>query len=429
MKYRFLSGVLALVLLLGLAVGSSLAAEKVSITHMTYGAHSDSWHEFLRQMKVGFEQEHPDIDVNIVIETNPPEKFAVMIVGGSSPDVLDMSTSQAGPFIAQGDLLDLHPYIERDARISPDVWPDVALNGLTDPQGRLVGLPISFYPIVTWYNKDLLAQAGLATPAELGDAWNWDAMRSYGQKLTKDENGDGQNEIWGIDRIRARSYIQVRQAGGYYYDRATLPTESRLTSEPVIEAIEYLHSIVVEDGTSQSPTTPNVAETYLWKGRAAIDVVDGPGIIGTLMKDVSFDWDIAPQPMGPANNGSAIFPGSFQISRHSKQQDAAWEWVRYIAGREEAVRAFTSITGRMPAMSSVAREYDAFVPNLPENWMTFFDQTLNPDNLMDSGILQDSRLTTVLNTQLNEIFSGTTAVRPALEEAHRQSESIFAELK
>lgn len=420
---------LVLALLLGVVAGPAFGAEKVTITHLSYASHSESWHDFLREMKVGFEQEFPDIEVNILVETNPPEKFAVMMVGGNSPDVLDMSTTQAGPFIAQGDLLDLYPYVARDGRVSLDLWPDVALDGLTDPQGRLVGLPMSFYPIVTWYNKDLLAQAGLSTPAELGDAWNWDALRSYGQKLTKDENGDGQNEIWGIDRIRYRAYIQVRQAGGFYYDRETLPTESHLTSEPVVQALEFLHSIVVEDVTSQPPGTPNQADTYLWKGRAAVDVVDGPGIIGSLMKDVSFDWDIAPQPMGPANNGSAIFPGSFQISKHSKLQDAAWEWVRYIAAREEAVRAFTNITGRMPAMNSVARDYDAFVPNLPENWMTLFDQTLNPDNLMGAGVLPDSRLTSVLNTQLNEIFSGSVPVRPALEEAHRQSQSIFEELK
>ena len=66
-------------------------------------------------------------------------------------------------------------------------------------------LPIEVYSIVTWYNLDMLRQAGLTPPAELKPGeWTWQLMREYGRKLTKDEDGDGIAEIWGLDRMRSR---------------------------------------------------------------------------------------------------------------------------------------------------------------------------------------------------------------------------------
>lgn len=402
-------------------------AEKVHITHLSYASHSQSWHDFLNEMKQEFEKTHPGYAVDIMIEADPAEKFAVMMAGGNSPDVLDLTTTQAGPFIYKGDFVDLNPYVQRDGSVDLSAYPEVIVQGFTDHKGRLIAMPISIYPIVTWYNKDLLGSAGLTTPKQLGDGWTWDALREYGRKLTKDQDGDGANDIWGIDRIRYRSYIQVRQAGGFFYDREMLPTESRVTSEPVLTALEFLRKLVVDDVSTQPPGTPNQGDTYLWKGRAAVDVVDGPGIIGSLMKDVSFDWDITMQPMGPDNNASAIFPGGFEVSAHSKHTDAAWEWVKFIATREKSVQEFTRITGRLPAMKKVALDYDRYVPSLPDNWQVFFNQTLNSQNLLGAGIIPDGRITTTLNQQLGRIWSGEAPVKAAMEEADRQISQFFAE--
>ncbi|MGI6609474.1 MAG: extracellular solute-binding protein [Limnochordia bacterium] len=418
---------LVILLLSVLLTCGPVRAAKIPVTHLSYAAHSDSWHEFLRQMKPKFENLHPNYEVNIVIDAQPDQKFAVLVAAGESPEVVDMSTGQAASFIGNGDFVDLRPWFARTNPKALSMYAQPVLNGLTDPSGRLIGYPASVYPIVTFYNLDMLHAAGLTPPAELGSGWTWNALAEYGRKLTRDHNSDGVVDQWGIDRISARPYIQVAQAGGFYYDREMLPTASRLTSEPVLQAIEFLERIVVKDRTSQAPSTPNRANTYIYMGNAAIATVDGPGVIGTLYKDAPFSWDISLQPVGPKSNASAIFLTFFSISRHAKHPEAAWDWVHFISGNDEAQQAFAQITGRVPVLPSVIRRYNTLVDNLPKNWSLFFTQMEQPENITGYGVVADSRITSTVNAALNRIWSGQTPGRVALEQAHREVTALFEE--
>lgn len=419
---RLSFGCLGALLLLFLVSPSHAA----TITHLSYGAHGSAWHDYLGVMKEAFEQAYPGHRVEILIEPDPVEKFAVMLGAGVSPDILDFSTGQAAPFIPDGNFLDLRPWIERDSDVSLSDFPTPVIEGLTAPDGSLIGLPVSVYPITTWYNLDFLNEAGLASPAELGSDWTWDVLAEYGRKLTQDRDGDGQNEVWGIDRIRSRPYIQVVQAGGFYFDREMLPTQSRLLSEPVLSALEYLRGIVVVDKTSQGLDVPNVAQTYMWHGRSAINVVDGPGAI-PFYEGAPFEWDVWLQPTGPDNNATAVFVTSFQISSHTQAPDVAWEWVKFITAREEAQQTFARITGRIPILSSVTRDLDQFVSPLPSNWHIFLEQTLHPKNVGGYGVVPDTRVTQTLNSYLNAIWRDEMPVRTAMQRAHDEISAFFAE--
>ena len=50
------------------------------------------------------------------------------------------------------------------------------------------------------YNRDMIKAAGLETPGDLQkrNAWTWDTMREYAKVLTKDTDGDGQIDVWGV---------------------------------------------------------------------------------------------------------------------------------------------------------------------------------------------------------------------------------------
>ena len=210
-------------------------------------AHSESWQEFPYEMAELFEEAYPQYKVDIQIGAY--EKFLVMIAGGVSPDVLDLPTHGAGSAVADGLFLDLRPYLNRERRLA-DKFPKPMLDALTAPDGTLFMLPIEAYSIVTWYNLDMLNAAGLTPPAELGQKWNWDTMREYGRKLTK-RSADGNVQVWGLDRVRSRPYIQTVQAGGNFFDRDIFPTKSMILSDPVITGVEFIEKLIWEDGTTQ----------------------------------------------------------------------------------------------------------------------------------------------------------------------------------
>ncbi|MGI6083095.1 MAG: ABC transporter substrate-binding protein [Limnochordia bacterium] len=417
-KSRLMIVAAVLVLLCGIGVSSS---EVTTITHLSTTAHSESWQEFLYEMAGLFEEANPQYKVDIQIGAY--EKFLVMIAGGVSPDVLDLPTHGAGSAVADGLFLDLRPYLTRERRLA-DKFPKPMLDALTSPDGTLFMLPIEAYSIVTWYNLDMLNGAGLTPPAQLGQKWNWDTMREYGRKLTK-RNADGSVQVWGLDRVRSRPYIQTVQAGGNFFDRDIFPTQSRILSEPVIAGVEFIEKLIWEDESTQ----PHGKGGALYTGQAAIDTVDGPGILGTRMRNVGFEWDVAPQPFGPANNATNVSLNGFEISAHSANKEAAWDWVKFIGTTDDAHRRFVRHTGRLSVLREVALRWNTLMPvDLPNNWSVFFEQSVHPNNVyLKEGIVQDDRIMSILQQQLVRIWSGETSTRIALEEADRLIRPLLAQ--
>ena len=87
---------LCLAVALGLALAFSCLGSTVKITHLSSGAHSESWQNFLREMKEPFEKANPGYEIEILTDSTPNEKFLVMVAGGISPDVLDLVISRVG---------------------------------------------------------------------------------------------------------------------------------------------------------------------------------------------------------------------------------------------------------------------------------------------------------------------------------------------
>jgi multiple sugar transport system substrate-binding protein len=68
---------------------------------------------------------------------------------------------------------------------------------------------------------------------------------------------------------------------------------------------------------------------------------------------VTFNWDIAPMPLGPAGRATSVNSAGFVIAKDSPNPDAAWAFVRYAfsdAGQSELARIGLAI----PVRSSVA---------------------------------------------------------------------------
>lgn len=397
------------------------AAEKIKITHLSATAHSESWQNYLHEMAELFVAEYPHYEIDI--QTGNDEKFLTMTLGGVTPDVTDLPTHGQSAAVADGLFINLRPLLERE----PDLlakYPPAILDALTTPDGILFMLPIEIYSIVTWYNVDMLNEAGLALPADLGDDWTWETMTEYARKLTK-RDSNGVVTVWGLDSMTSRPYIQTVQAGGNFFNRDIFPTESRLLSEPVITGIEFIRRLIWEEQVTRSP---QAAARRFYQSGAAIDVIDGPGILGTYMRGVDFAWDVTLQPHGPANNATNVSLNGYMIHSYSANQDAAWEWVKFIATTEDAQQRFARHTGRLPIFREVAEIWDRLLPvPLPSNWTAFFEQSIHPANIyLKEGVMRNTQITTILSQQLGRVWRGEASTRAALEEADRQIRPLLA---
>src|SRR5690606_35745900 len=66
--------------------------------------------------------------------------------------------------------------------------------------GKIYGFPHSVFPQVSFYNEDLFASAGLATPTTdwTSDEWTLDDFITAARRLTQDTNSDGVIDQWGV---------------------------------------------------------------------------------------------------------------------------------------------------------------------------------------------------------------------------------------
>lgn len=88
---------------------------------------------------------------------------------------------------------------------------------------KFYGFPIWGGPALQYYNPAMFTAAGVPDPSQLiaSGKWTWQDYLEVGRKITKDTNGDGKPDIYGLDGVSTWSpdwVAKIRQNGGDIFD-------------------------------------------------------------------------------------------------------------------------------------------------------------------------------------------------------------------
>lgn len=413
-------GWLLVTILLGLALApAALAAEPVTLVHLTYGSHAREWSEWLERMAERFEAE---TGIKVEVEIGPGgsayrEQVVVRTAGGVAPDVMDFNPGQAAVLIKEGMFEDLRPYIA-NSKVDLSQYPPVSIEGMTGPDGTMWGFAVSLLPIPVYFNGDMFAAAGLLNPIQLGDEWTWDTYLASARALTI-RDGEGNPIQFGTIDQRFRWEQVVHQAGGMVYDRHVFPTESRFNSPEVLTGIEFRMQMYNEGLIA---TTGGV-----WAGNTALTMIDPPTIINKLQGD--FYMDVALQPKGPGGRGGTVNPDGFQIHSHSPHKEEAWKWIEFLVTDEEGLMEFAILTGRLPSLRNAMLRYDEVGEarnELTPNWMALIESTFSADAI-PPYVVPNVAITSAVSSTLSEIWNGSVAPQVALQQLHEQVTALLKE--
>jgi len=133
-------GVLLWLIILSLAICGTVLA-KTEIIHFDYTSHGPAYVQFLEERAQEFEALY---DVEITFITGNQDKFEVMAVAGTPPDVVDLPALDLGTWVAQDYFLDLRPYLE-NSEYKNAVNP-LLLGHSTSSSGVLYQIPKSMTP-------------------------------------------------------------------------------------------------------------------------------------------------------------------------------------------------------------------------------------------------------------------------------------------
>jgi ABC-type glycerol-3-phosphate transport system substrate-binding protein len=150
----------------------------------------------LKTMIESFERANPNLRIRVEpqVWTTMAERFVLGANARNAPDISWVNDNNLALLIASNAAADLRPVVDAwpAARRADQIMPS-ALQSVTH-RGQILAMPLMATTFVLMYRRDLLAAAGL-TPDALK---TWDGMVEAAKAMTRDTNGDGQPDIWGI---------------------------------------------------------------------------------------------------------------------------------------------------------------------------------------------------------------------------------------
>ncbi|MGH7503137.1 MAG: ABC transporter substrate-binding protein [Longimicrobiales bacterium] len=159
-----------------------------------------------QQIADSFAVRHPDIPVCFESLTGSGiyrEKVLTSIAAGTPPGVFLLDGIDIPAFVNRGVVLDLAPYADR-VGVDTSAFHD-RMRELFWQDGKLVAFPKGFTPMVLYYNRNVFESAGVPVPH---GAWSWAEFRASADRLTRDTNHDGVDDVWGFGWPREFFYLQ-----------------------------------------------------------------------------------------------------------------------------------------------------------------------------------------------------------------------------
>lgn len=165
---------------------------------------------------------------------------------GISHDVVLTSPQLLPKHFVVGDLLNLNPYLSwNDQEVADFSWNPVWQAG--EQNGKRIAIPMGAHTRLCVYRKDMFAEAGL-DPNQ--PPKNLEELVEFAQKLTRDVDGDGKIDTWGLGIYFGPSRATIELAfapiiwdfGGKLWDEKS--KMAVFASQAGIQAAQFLTDLV-----------------------------------------------------------------------------------------------------------------------------------------------------------------------------------------
>ena len=401
-------GILLAIATMPFAIDSAEAKTQLRVVVAYYSAATQGIFE---GMAKDFSAAHPDVDVKIEVVQwdNLEQRLTTDIAGGTAPDLAMIGTRWLVDFIKNDVAEPLDSYLtpEFKARFLENFL------GPSTISGKLYGLPVAASARAMYYNKDLLAKAGIKDPPE-----NWDTLVADAKKMKALGN-----DIYGF----ALQGKEIETDAYWYYSLWTHSgelierTKSGIASPAAVAALSLYRSLIDEGLTEPNPTGYNRqdVERLFKQGRIGM-ILTGPWLRGQIKTEApNLNYGIAPIPAGTTKATYGV-TDSMMLFKSSPQKKVAWQFLSEAAFNPKWRIEFTTKESFLPVTKVEAEQpqftndpqlkaftdmlaYAHFAPLIP-NWEQIADTTIRA---------------------LQKVYTGEAKPEAALKEAAGSIDSIL----
>jgi multiple sugar transport system substrate-binding protein len=333
--------------------------------------------EELTGIKVGFEQ--------IPEQQQRPKVAVEMASGRPSFDVVNVGMHVQKRLIEKaGWMDDLRPYLSNATLTSPDIdMADFSAAGMrvaTGGDGKLNVLPLNQDVFILFYNKQLLAEKGVAVPRTL------DELMAAAEKLTDKTKGVYGFVGRGLKNANVVLYDNILL--GWDQETVTPDNKTLLTDTPAaIDAAKYYQKLLHDYAPpGVVGFNWNECQTTFSQGRAALwfDAIGfSAPLVDKTKSKVAEVAGFAPPPAGPKGQWSATFMDAVGIPKQAKNKQAAWLYIQWAASKPIMNEYLRSGSGTPPRASPYKQTDLLKSSPFPQEW---FDTALKCLSIARSGL-------------------------------------------
>jgi multiple sugar transport system substrate-binding protein len=302
-----------------------------------------------------FTKANPDITVKIT-QRGWDDYWSTLtngFVGGTAPDVFTNHLGRYGELAENKQLLAIDDAVEKDG-VDLSAYNEGLAELWVGQDGKRYGLPKDWDTIGLFYNKAMLAAAGITEERMKELTWNPEDGGTYEKviaHLTVDKNGKRGDEP-GFDKNNVDVYGLGLNGGGdssgqtewsyltnttgwSHTDKNPWGTKYNYDDPKFQSSMEWFAGLADKGYMPKLETTvgASMADTFA-AGKSAINA-HGSWMIGQYTGYKGIEVGIAPTPVGPEGERASMFNGlADSIWAGTKKKDASIKWVEYLASAE-----------------------------------------------------------------------------------------------
>jgi multiple sugar transport system substrate-binding protein len=379
---------LALILLIILAGCRPTQSDVGAVTHLTlwHGVNPPSNRDIFQKLVTKFNHQNPNIQVEpLYIGQGDQQlpKILTAVVGNAVPDLLWVGAMLTGKLV---DLEAIEP-LDRlwdSSQVSKEIDPN--LRESIEYEQHIWSIPVGTNNVGIFYRPSLFKAAGIKNLPT-----TWSELRATAKQLTRDLNGDGKVDRYGMllplgkgewtvfmwlpfmwsagGELQADpgKDIEVNQlkSGTAISDNSASKIQTNIHTPGSIAALELWHNLI-QDGSAilSSPERGYELDNFL-AGKVAMQLT-GPWTLGQLAQ-TKVDYAVMSIPMASRPATSMGVDNLFMMNKgNSTHQQAVWQFMEYILSQEFQT-AWALGTGYLPVnlQSRQQSTYQEYVRKTP----------------------------------------------------------------
>lgn len=312
------------------------AEEKTRISIAWWGFQSR--HENMEQVLKAYEQEHKDIEFEMV-----PMKWegyfdwlSVQAASGSMPDIVQMDYMYLSTYAKNGSLADLQEFI--DHGVLDTAYIDAQYVDAGRAGNKLAGLPLGIATLAVGYNPEIFRASGVEEP---DSEWTWNDYIQLNRKITEATGKKSAVVATGVTGDINLLHYWVRQHGECLFNEKG--NGLGFADDKIIVDYFDMWKSMMDEGISPNPD--EMAE-ILTRGQESDPVVTGNagtvfewGNYAVKMSAINDSLKIVTPPLleGSANKGLWMKPSMFfSVAENSQVKEACAEFINWFLNSEEA---------------------------------------------------------------------------------------------